>query len=140
MIHPVTLVWNIMAMLMLVTWPVMSSHPLLQQFGLIHEIHADHDDDDDGGDGRPHEHNADNHSFADGGYLRNSSSISVIKPAFSIPALPPLTAIFCSFEACAAEISHSGPAPPGIAPPELTLGWQFAFRAALPVRAPSFIS
>ena len=34
----------------------------------------------------------------------------------------------------------SGLSPPGSAPPELSHRWQFSFRAALPVRAPSSVS
>jgi hypothetical protein len=129
-------VWIIVALLMLAAWPVMTSHSLLQHFGLIHQVHEDHDD-----DGGSHEHNSDNHPFADGDYLRGSNTVSVWKPVATTAALPFLAAIFLSVETrTEPEVFHSGPAPPGIAPPELSHSWQFSFRAALPVRAPSFTS
>ena len=127
---------NIVALILLAAWPVMSSHPLLQHFGLIHEVRADHDR-----DGGSHEHDTDNHGFADGGYVRGSTSIAVWKPLASAAVLPFATAMLLSLESLARpEGINSGPAPPGAARSELSNRWQFIFRAALPVRAPSFAS
>lgn len=126
----------IVALVMLAFWPVITSHPLLQHLGLIHEVHDDHDS-----DGGSHEHDTDNHAFADGGYLRGSSDVSVSKPFGSGAAFPFATALLAAPVTLALrEGFNSGPSPPGTAPPELSHRWQFFFRAALPVRAPSFAS
>lgn len=127
---------NIVALVLLAFWPAMTSHPLLQHLGLIHQVHEDHDS-----SGDSHEHDADNHAFADGDYLLGSKDVSVWKPVASAAVLPFATAILLSMETLARrEVFNSGPAPPGTAPPELSHRWQFSFRAALPVRAPSFAS
>jgi hypothetical protein len=34
----------------------------------------------------------------------------------------------------------SGPAPPGVAPPEFPQTWHFVSRTALPARAPTYLS
>ncbi|MCI0534193.1 MAG: hypothetical protein L0Z50_03090 [Verrucomicrobiales bacterium] len=127
---------NIVALVLLAAWPVMTSHALLQHWGVIHVVHVDHDS----GDGS-HEHETDNHAFADGGYLKGSSSIQVTKPLSSVVRTPLSTAaLLAPVFALQREVRPCGPSPPGAAPPEFSNRWQFSFRAALPVRAPSFAS
>jgi hypothetical protein len=130
----VTRVRNITALLLLTLWPAITSHPLLEHFELIHHVHADHD----GGDGS-HEHGADDHVFADGDYLRGSKESFVGKYQLGIVAilLLPTSRLIV---APSHDLVHSSPSPPGTAPPHLVHRWQFSFRAALPVRAPSCIS
>jgi hypothetical protein len=124
------------AWVLLAGWPVLTSHALLQHWGVIHEVHADHHS----GDGS-HEHDADNHAFADGGYLSGANNVKVTKPLsvalFISCFVARLLALICLFER---EFRFFGPAPPGTSPPELSRIWQFFSRAALPVRAPSFLS
>jgi hypothetical protein len=135
-LHRVRRVRIIVALVLLAFWPVITSHPLLQHFGLIHQVHEDHD-----GSGGSHEHDTDNHAFAEGDYLLGSKDVSIWKPLASATVLPFATAMLLSMESLArGEGFNSGPAPPGTAPPELSNCWQFSFRAALPVRAPSLTS
>jgi hypothetical protein len=120
------------AVLLLVLWPALTSHTLLEQLHLIHVVHDDHH-----GEGGSHEHNADNHQFADGDYTITSTKIALNKPSF-VKA----HGLLAEFVIAAASISDEVPGP---APPPLlkTLGlaasWQFQYRTALPVRAPSFL-
>jgi hypothetical protein len=127
----------IIALIMLALWPAMTSHALLQQFELIHEVHDDHD-----GSGGSHEHDSDDdHDFADGGYLNNSSSsVSILKTLLAATASPFVASLSLTPVTVAPAVFNSGLAPPGTGPPELLHCWQFFFRAALPVRAPSVIS
>jgi hypothetical protein len=121
------------AMLLLAIWPAVTSHALLEQAGLIHEAHDDHH----GGDGS-HEHNSDNHAFADGDYASGNSAKSVKKPEFSVVS----TALLQTAPSLSVFVRNDppGPAPPGTAPPHLLKSWSFLLRTALPVRAPSSIS
>jgi hypothetical protein len=122
---------KIVALVLLALWPVITSHCWLQQRGLIHHIHEDHNM-----GGGSHEHNSDNHAFADGNYLQSSSAISVLKPMAST-ALLPFSTPFLPASISQREVFDSGLPPPGVAPPELGTHWQFSFRTALPIRAPS---
>lgn len=132
----VTRVQNIVALILLAAWPVMTSHGLLQHWGVIHEVHAHHD-----GDGGSHEHDSDSHAFADGGYVKGSSIIQVMKPLSSVVPIPFANAAMLALVfTVQREVRPSGPAPPGTAPPELSHTWQFSLRAALPGRAPSLAS
>ncbi|MCI0541368.1 MAG: hypothetical protein L0Z50_39725 [Verrucomicrobiales bacterium] len=126
---------NIVALLLLVFWPLVSSHPLLQYLGLIHVVHADHS-----GGNASHEHNADNHAAADGGYVAGSNSTQLTKPLLVTSVLPFTVALLLAAICLNRLTSSSGRAPPGVAPPDLRQRWQFSFRAALPPRAPSFAS
>jgi len=119
-----------------VVWLPASSHALLKYAGLIHERHANHDADSKGS----HEHDSDNHAAADGKYASSSKRVSL--PRFDAVAMPVL---FCALglnwtSELYIEQQPSGLAPPGTAPPQLSHGWQFSFRTALPARAPSLIS
>ena len=121
-------------MLLLAIWPAVSSHALLQQAGLIHEFHDDHHH----GDGGSHEHNSDNHDFADGDYTSGGAAKALKKPEF---LLAPTALLQTAAHGSILLRNYSpGPAPPGTAPPLLLKSWYFLLRAALPVRAPSVIS
>ena len=132
-----------MTLLLVAVWLPSASHSVLQHFGFIHQVHvhndhgdADHNSDSDGS----HEHDTDNHQAADGLCVFSSGKVELTKP-LAVTAMPCLVAAW--FDAAtvpSALTAHSGPAPPGVAPPELSHRWQFCFRAALPVRAPSFVS
>jgi hypothetical protein len=118
---------------LLAIWPAVTSHALLEQAGIIHVVHNDHHGSDDS-----HEHNSDNHAFADGDYTSVSAAKSLKKPDSAVI----LTALFQEgfVSAFLSGDDSPGPAPPGTAPPLLQKFWCFLFRTALPVRAPSFIS
>ncbi len=123
-------------MLLVAVWLPGSSHALLQYAGLIHELHVDHDADAAGS----HEHDADDHDVADGICVLSSAQVNVPMP--EADASPLLLGLFglergSEFNV---ELSASGLAPPGTAPPQLSHSWQFSFRTALPPRAPSFVS
>lgn len=130
------LVRNIVALALLAFWPVLTSHVLLQHWGVIHEIHAHHDDSDGS-----HEHGPDNHALADGDYLRGSSSTPAIKSLAPVSSNPVVRATLLALNFCIErDLWSGGRAPPGAAPTELSHTWQFSFRAALPARAPSHSS
>ena len=128
----------IVALLLVAFWLPASSHALLEYAGLIHERHADHDDHEAESSGS-HEHDADNHDAADGKYAPSSTLVrvplpdSIAMPMFFAPGLNWASELRI-------EPPPAGLAPPGTAPPQLSHGWQFSFRAALPVRAPSLAS
>ena len=119
--------------LLLAIWPAVTSHPLLEQAGVIHQVHDDHH-----GEGGSHEHDFDNHVFADGDYASPTATKLVQKPDFdgSSHAVVQMIAL-CSI---LLRNDAPGPAPPGNAPPQLQQSWSFLLRTALPVRAPSIIS
>jgi len=119
---------------LLALWPLVTSHVLLQHFGLIHEVHENHD-----GSGGSHEHGSDDHEFAHGSYRNNSHGISILKMFVAASAFPFGTELLFAPKAPVPEVFHRGLAPPGTGPPELLSCWQFFFRTALPVRAPSFL-
>ena len=134
---------SIGALALVALWLPASSHAFLQHVGLIHQVHA-HDEDaaaghEDESDG-PHEHGADNHAAADGlcrapsGKVQLDKPVDVVKATWFFATLLNAAVLSCS------ERSHSGPSPPGTAPPELSHRWQLSSRAALPVRAPSVAS
>jgi hypothetical protein len=119
--------------LLLAIWPAVTSHTLLEQAGMIHVVHDDHH----GSEGS-HEHNADNHAFADGDYTSASAANSLKKPGLTSISTAFFQRLYVS--AFINNEDSPGPAPPGIAPPFLQKSWYFLLRTALPVRAPSFIS
>jgi hypothetical protein len=112
-----------------------TSHALLERFGIIHEVHADHHRDD----GESHEHNAYNNDFADGGYISKTTGNSA-----------PIRANLCLYQAAwLTVVLHSidldvmtafGPAPPGLAPPEFLHSLNFLLRTSADVRAPSSLA
>ena len=125
-----------MSILLLVLWPAISAHPLLEHLGLIHTDHAEHGSGATGS----HEHDDDDHDAADGQCILTSGDVKVpvaplgFTPFFSAPSDLVWTL------GLTADPDPSGLAPPGIGPPELTKRWQFLSRSALPVRAPSLPS
>lgn len=133
-----------MVTLMLVAvWLPASSHALLESAGLIHQHPESHAHDDQHADSSPadsHDHDVDNHAAADGQCLIPSAKVQFSKPdvlAFGIQFIFVLAAVVRQLPD---EAVFFGLSPPGAAPPEFSHRWQFASRAALPVRAPSFIS
>lgn len=125
------MVCSVFAFVLLAIWPAVTSHALLEQLEVIHHVHDDHDD-----DGGSHEHNGDNHEFADGDYTRPVTEFGVQ------PSLGGI--VFCeapsslSIEELSLRSALPGPAPPGSAATTfLKSSWQFLSRTALPVRAPS---
>jgi hypothetical protein len=132
----------ILSLLLVAVWLPASSHALLQHIGLIHQVHAhdDHADGHDAGSSGSHEHDADNHDAADGLCLASAAKVHVPTPIFVV--LPDWLAVPVATLMTDANFAalHSGLSPPGSAPPELSHRWQFSFRAALPVRAPSLVS
>lgn len=117
---------------LLVLWLPASSHALLEHAGWIHE-----------GDTH-HEHSpaeADHHDVADGICRVESNTVQAPTPCFSDAAsFFALTLLASSIADIANVIEYSGPSPPGKAPPEFQVSWQFSHRAAVPVRAPSLLS
>jgi len=121
--------------LLVALWLPASSHSLLDAAGFIH-VWQDADGDFSG----QHQHHTDDHDVADGLFLLSSTDVRLSVPAIVALPLPislPNVEWTPDFQD---QTIHSGLAPPGVAPPELTHRWQFAFRAALPIRAPSFAS
>jgi hypothetical protein len=134
---------TIVTLMLVALWLPASSHALLQHAGVIHVIHS-HDDQGehrhDADSSGSHEHDADNHDAADGLCLVSSGKVSPAKPD-ALPLLPWLMAtVRSAAEPTSALHAHCGPSPPGTAAPDVSRGWQFSFRAALPIRAPSFVS
>jgi hypothetical protein len=118
---------------LLAIWPAVTSHALLEQAGVIHVVHDDHH-----GDDGSHEHNTDNHVFADGDYASSRSATALTNPGSPVVQTAFLQSAFVS--AFLSVDDSPGPAPPGTTPPLLRKSWCFLFRTALPVRAPSIIS
>lgn len=129
-------------MLVVAVWLPASSHGLLQYAGFIHEVHEhdDHADSHEADSSGSHEHDADNHDAADGRCLASGGKVQMPTPTFVM--LPGWLAVPVAASLMDANRTalHSGLSPPGTAPPELSPRWQFSFRAALPARAPSFVS
>jgi hypothetical protein len=126
---------SIFALLLLAAWPAVTSHSLLEQFGLIHEVHHDHHS-----DGGSHEHNSDNHDFADGDYIAKlNGDTGPLRVDLQFYEVPWSTAALQSTNNIS-DVNTLGPAPPGVAPPEILRSWNFLHRTAVHARAPSFIS
>ena len=112
----------------LALWVPATSHALLEQAGVIHTPDSQHDDDHDAADG-----------------LCVNATTHVAAPQFILAVSPaPLAEVEFWLAACAvidgSVAEASGPAPPGVAPPELQQTWHFVSRTALPARAPSYLS
>ena len=122
----------IVAMVMLALFAFASSHTLLETLGLIHQeaTHADAPASSDS-----------NHELADGkcriNFTRDGIQPSPANAAFDLAEILALACVLVQHadleSPSSIEISSSPP-------PELGTSWQFASRAALPVRAPSFAS
>src|SRR6185436_7043299 len=100
----------------------------MEDAGMIHTADSQHDDD---------------HDAADGLCVNAATHVQTPQPTF---ALIPGPAAAVEFWVAAMAVvdgsvmEASGPAPPGVAPPELPQTWHFVSRTALPARAPSVIS
>jgi hypothetical protein len=117
------------AWLLLALWAPASSHSLLEQGGLIHQ------DAPAAGTSHPW---AGDHDGADGLCRWEGNDEPVAVPVLPPSPVPPVElASPCELFLTADSTDSPGPAPPANAPPELSRSWQFAFRAALPIRAPS---
>ena len=142
MLHlpPVRQLKTIVSLLLAVLWLPASSHALLEHFGLIHQVHADHDHHEHEGEGGAHENGSHNHHAADG--LMVAPAGKVESPAPEFVATPDwLTALLCAApRPVSPAVPGFGLSPPCSTPAELSRRWQFHSRAALPVRAPSFVS
>lgn len=118
----------IVATLMLVLLAFAASHPLLENFELIHHeaAHAE----------KPISSHFD-HELADGNCPINSSRDEIQKTfandEFHLDATLPVLLHENQEIPLVIEIASSPP-------PELGMTWQFSSRAALPVRSPSFAS
>jgi len=119
---------TVVVLLMLAFWLPATSHALLEQAGVIHTEDSQHDDD---------------HDAADGLCVNATTHVQTPQPTFTLVAGPAADlefwlAVLDIVDGSVAEAS--GPAPPGVAPPELPQTWHFVSRTALPARAPSLIS
>jgi len=132
----VRFVRGIFALLLAALWPAVTSHALLEQAGVIHQVHAEHHHPHHG----PHEHNSDNHDFADGKYWAKTSGTKTPKPNFALAYQCAWLAAPVSNLSSTIEATDAGPGPPGTAPPELLRPWNFLLRAAANPRAPTFTS
>jgi len=118
---------TIAALLLLAFWVPISSHEILEQWGVIHTQASD-----------PVDKHDDNHDAADGlcqlpaGTFQAqkffASEVSFVASAF----VAGLVGDYVWEQASFALVNPS--------PPDIPVGWQFSSRAALPVRAPSLIS
>jgi hypothetical protein len=116
---------RIVALVMLVLWSPITSHTLLEGLGWIHQ--------------EPIQTGSDHHDAADGiclpGLAHNHvqhQSIGYSSPLLGGPISAWLSEDSLSGFTLLPIINSS--------PPELQASWQFASRAALPPRAPSFAS
>ena len=129
------------ALILAAVWPALTSHALLERAGLIHEVHPNHhhphDHDHDGGS---HEHNADDHDFADGGYWAKTSPTKTAKPNFALLYKTSWLDTALTNSPLDDQLADFGPDPPGASPPELLHRWNFVLRTAVNARAPSFLS
>jgi hypothetical protein len=123
----------IFALALLAMWPMVTCHSLLETTEMIHlDEHSDHHQD---GGGKDQDHDSD-HDFADGNYFSKTTQDSVngfdrvllFQSVWLAAILPDLSTL---------EMPLEGPAPPGVAPPDLIHCWNFVHRTALAARAPS---
>lgn len=116
---------------MLTLFAFASSHPLLESLGLIHQDHAHADGSD---------HSDKNHEAADGVCRIESSHEELQRPLSNSLDLSHSLELLCVLLLNADPDADPGGGSLSPPPPELGTSWQFAFRAALPVRAPSLAS
>ena len=133
------------AIVLVALWPAVTSHSLLTHSGIIHVVHTVHDHDGDSPhhhhhqDEDSHEHNGDNHAVADGDYRSTSASKLILKPSL-VAVASLLPSVNPDMRDAGCKLLSPGPAPPGSMPKILQRTWQFTVRAAIPGRAPSFVS
>ncbi len=122
----------IVAMLMLTLFAFASSHPLLEGLGLIHQDTAQAEE--------PAKSGSD-HELADGKSQINISRDEVQKSfadgSFNLAEILALACVLYQHEELSARSAIDVASSP---PRELGTSWQFSSRAALPARAPSFVS
>jgi len=100
----------------------------MEEAGVIHTADAHHDDD---------------HDAADGLCVNAATHVQAPLPSLAVgPAALAHLEIWLAASAVVdgSVAEASGPAPPGVAPPELPQTWHFALRTSLPARAPSYLS
>ena len=118
--------------LLLALFVLASSHPLLQGLGLIHQYSNHHSELPDS-----HSDSDRNHDAADGLCRVDSHRDEIQKFAGGNLSCLAFIAALLDGEVVGAEPRFANTTSP---PPELDTTWQFSSRAALPVRAPSFVS
>ena len=123
-------VWTL---LLLLLWLPSTSHSLLEQVGLIDEWHADHDH----GSSGSHRHHSTEHDVAHGIVLAPTAKVRVPTPELLAPPAYTQLAVLASDLTIDTPSHMLARALPGAAPPSRIRPWQFAHRAALPIRAPS---
>lgn len=137
------------ALFLAAIWPAVTSHALLEQAGFIHQVHAngDHHHHPHDPDHRhhhheegSHEHNADDHDFADGKYWAKTSPNKTPKPNFPLLYQSAGISRLVTDSTGLRDPNDFGPAPPGALPPELLHRWNFVLRTAVNARAPSRLS
>ena len=131
----VKVVLTMLTLLLVAIWLPASSHVVLETFDLIHGQHADQGQDDHSYPGDSHEHDSANHDAADG--LCRLASFEV---KFSAPQGVVSTLLNALLAVEGMGRCPENPALSSHALPELSKGWQFSFRTALPARAPSFVT
>lgn len=115
---------------LLALWVPATSHTFLHLVGAIHHQHTDGSPDQD-----PSDHN---HDAADGVFQVSTAGDELLQGQATI-SLPPSLA-FSAWAGWSARENIPARTLPSLynpSPPEVAVGWQFAQRAALPVRAPS---
>ena len=95
---------------------------------MIHTADSQHDDD---------------HDAADGICVNPTSHVQAPQPSLAVSLAPLADLEFWLAASAVVDRSvteASGPAPPGVAPPELPQTWHFSLRTSLPARAPSVLA
>jgi len=124
---PVTRFKTIAALLLLAFWVPISSHEMLEHWGVIHTQASN-----------PIDKHDDDHDAADGLCQLPAGAFQVQKffaPEVSFAALAVLTELVRDSVWEQASFALVNPSPP-----DIRVEWQFSSRAALPARAPSLIS
>jgi len=119
---------TVAALVLLACWAPISSHELLEHWGVIH-VQASN----------ASENHSDDHDAADGICRLPAGPFQLqnFLPSQITLAMLPAVVVDAAAESIWQQASFALVNP---SPPDIPVGWQFSFRAALPVRAPSFIS
>jgi len=115
------------ALFLLAFWVPISSHELLEQWGLIHTSAAS-----------PVEKHDSDHDAADGLCQLPGGAFQVQKffaPELSVALSAALTELVGDAVREQASFALVNPSPP-----DIPIGWRFSSRAALPARAPCLVS
>jgi hypothetical protein len=119
---------TVAAILLLALWVPITSHEMLEMWGLIHTQAL-------AGDGSGHE---DDHDAADGICHLPAGIFQVEK--VQQPQITLLFPVAIALSLQQLEWPHPSLAQINPSPPDIPVGWQFSLRAALPARAPSLMS